>query len=552
VNPLDPMDSDNIVPATDLPEPLEQAEILPSTNATEPEAKAPASPSWKRPGFHSIRWEIGLAFSLLILAIGLLLGITSIENSRSLLRKQTLYMIASLGRGIASASAGNAVLPPGEREPLLSRTCYDVKKDNKDVAMILILDRDDRIIGDEEVAYALANNKYTAPTNLAKAHDSPELRQHESFEENRDYFFLRTPLLLGKDRIFTGSVYLVYSKKSIEESVENSRNQLITFVIIFLAVGVFASFLIAGMVIGPARRLAEAANAIGEGNLDARVRVLGRHELGLLAHSFNDMALSLEVAQRELLAKQRMEFELNIASQIQRSLLPLDFPTPQGYDISAVCASAYEVGGDYYDLIQVDAEHMGFCVGDVSGKGVPGLLVMAMVRHIVRTMAHQYFSPRQVLVQSNQLITEDIKKGMFVTLFYGLIDLRNHRLTFANAGHPPLIIRHQGGKVEKVESQGRPMGLGVGPFFDARIAESTLDISPGTLLFEYTDGIYDTQSPEGEAFGEERFLDTIKHLRVESARDAIEEIYNSVKHFAGTRREAVDDITILAIERIKP
>lgn len=509
-----------------------------------------SQPRWKRPGFHSIRWEIGLAFSLLILAIGLLLGITSVENSRSLLRKQTLYMIASLGRGIASASAGNAVLPPGEREPLLSRTCYDVKKDNKDVAMILVLDRDDHIIGDEEVAYALANNKYTAPTNFARAHDSPELRQHESFEENRDYFFLRTPLLLGKDRIFTGSVFLVYSKKSIEESVENSRSQLITFVMIFLAVGVFASFLIAGMVIGPARRLAEAANAIGEGNLDVRVRVLGRHELGLLAHSFNDMAHSLAAAQHELLTKQRMEFELNIASQIQHSLLPLDFPTPQGYDISAICASAYEVGGDYYDLIQVDAEHLGFVVGDVSGKGVPGLLVMAMVRHIVRTMAHQYFSPRQVLVQSNQLITEDIKKGMFVTLFYGLIDLRNHRLTFANAGHPPLLIRHPDGRVEKVESQGRPMGLGVGPFFDARITENTLNIVPGTLLFEYTDGIYDTLSPTGETFGEERFLETIKWLKVDSASEAIEEIYNSVKRFAGTRREAADDITILAIERI--
>ncbi len=175
--------------------------------------------------------------------------------------------------------------------------------------------------------------------------------------------------------------------------MENSRNQLITLVMIFLGVGVFASFLIAGMVIGPARRLAEAANAIGEGNLEVRVRVLGRHELGLLAHSFNDMAHSLAAAQHELLTKQRMEFELNIASQIQRSLLPLDFPTPQGYDISAICASAYEVGGDYYDLIQVDAEHLGFAVGDVSGKGVPGLLVMAMVRHIVRTMAHQYFQP---------------------------------------------------------------------------------------------------------------------------------------------------------------
>ncbi len=139
---------------------------------------------------------------------------------------------------------------------------------------------------------------------------------------------------------------------------------------------------------------------------------------------------------------------------------------------------------------------------------------------------------------------------MFVTLFYGLIDLRNHRLTFANAGHPPLIIRHPTGMVEKVESQGRPMGLGVGPFFDARITESTVDIAPGTLLFEYTDGIYDTQNPSGEVFGEERFLDTIKRLKVEGARDAIEEIYNVVKRFTGTRREAVDDITILAIERI--
>jgi sigma-B regulation protein RsbU (phosphoserine phosphatase) len=102
-----------------------------------------------------------------------------------------------------------------------------------------------------------------------------------------------------------------------------------------------------------------------------------------------------------------------------------------------------------------------------------------------------------------------------------------------------------------MESQGRPMGLGVGPFFDARITENTVDIAPGTLLFEYSDGIYDTQSPTGEVFGEERFFDTIRRLKVATAREAIQEIYDVVKHFAGMSHEAVDDLTILAIERIK-
>lgn len=515
--------------------------------------QTPASNSnkhWRQPGFHSIRWEIGLAFSLLILTVGLLLGITSIENNRSILRQQTLYMIVSMGRGLASSSAGNAALEPGDREPLLSRMCNDVMRDNKDVAMMLVLDRKDHIIGDRETKYALLNNLYTPKVGLNAAKDAPELKEMETLEESTDFFYLSTPILHTVNKAQLGSIYLIYSKASIENAITQSRNQLITFVVVFLGLGVLASFLIAGMVIGPARRLAEAAWQIGAGNLDIRVLVRGHHELGLLAHSFNDMTHRLQMAQRELIAKQRMEFELNIAQQIQKSLLPLEFPTPRGFSIFAICASAYEVGGDYYDLIQVDGEHLGFCVGDVSGKGVPGLLVMAMVRHIVRTMAHQYQSPRQVLVQSNQLITADIKQGMFVTLFYGLIDLKAHRLTFASAGHPPLLVINPDGRLQKIENQGRPMGLGVGPFFDARLTEGSLELPPGCTIVQYTDGIYDARSSTGELYGEERFLALLQSLHGKNAEEIAEGVYEDISRFAGKRREAADDITLLVIERL--
>src|SRR5918993_2966535 len=246
------------------------------------------------------------------------------------------------------------------------------------------------------------------------------------------------------------------------------------------------------------------------------------------------------------LMRQSTEQELMLARSIQRASLPGEVPEIEGWQISPHYQPAREVGGDFYDFIEIDDERLGIVLGDATGKGVPAALVMASTRSMLRAVAQaSNYSPADVLGRVNDSLVADIPPNMFVTCFYAILDPESASLSFANAGHDLPYVR-RGGDCEELMARGMPLGLMPGMSYEEK--EITLDA--GEVAFFYTDGLVEAHAPDGEMFGFPRLRALIaEHAEKESLEEALlGELYS----FVGEDWEQEDDITLLTLRRSAP
>jgi serine phosphatase RsbU (regulator of sigma subunit) len=263
-----------------------------------------------------------------------------------------------------------------------------------------------------------------------------------------------------------------------------------------------------------------------------------------LVEQLRDKVDRLEAAQAELILKERMEQEMELARTVQQDLLPRVFPLLPGYRFAARCEPARQVGGDFYDVIALEDGRIGVAIGDVSDKGVPAALYMATTRSLLRTEARRERSPEAVLRSVHRLLMELGNPGMFVTLFYGVIDPETRALTYARAGHDYPYLYRDGG-LERLEGTGVPLGLLEAPLF--RLEERQIDLAPDDRLVLYTDGITDVFDGSGESFGRGRLeglLRTFCGLRPEEMIDAV---FAAIAHYCG-EEEPFDDRTMLVVQ----
>ena len=241
--------------------------------------------------------------------------------------------------------------------------------------------------------------------------------------------------------------------------------------------------------------------------------------------------------------QERIEGELNIARNIQMSMVPSTFPEYEGLDMYASMMPAREVGGDLYGYI-INGSQLYFTVGDVSGKGVPASLVMAQVTRLFSTMAHQGLEPAAICNRMNsELSGEDNINGMFVTMFVGMLDMQTGHLSFCNAGHNPPVIgggKHQGDFLKMIPN----VPIGLWPDYEFKGEE--MDSVKGRALFIYTDGLNEAENPEQERFGDKRLLDILRDTNFDTARQVVEALEAEVaQHRNGA--EPNDDMTMLCL-----
>ena len=219
------------------------------------------------------------------------------------------------------------------------------------------------------------------------------------------------------------------------------------------------------------------------------------------ALSINNAMLTLEVGKQE-----RIRRELQIARDIQRMLLPEKCPLVPGYEIAARGSSATEVGGDYYDFFNVDESHLGVVVADVSGKGVPAALTVAMMRSVFRTQSVGNRDVRDVLSRVNNFMTGDMRRDMFITCTYGILNISERTFTYARAGHEPLLLVHNGEQIESLRPDGFALGVIESPTFDELLEVDTVQLQSGDSLFFFSDGLTEAMNLQGEEFGMDRIL----------------------------------------------
>ncbi len=349
----------------------------------------------------------------------------------------------------------------------------------------------------------------------------------------------------------TPYVSVFVNAQKIEEVKANVWNRIMLVTLMGAVAGVILTAVIAAILSRPIRALEGDIAQVAEGNLEHETMVRSRDEIGGLAHTFNIMTRNVRAAQSHAADRKAIERELAIATEIQTKLLPERIPQIPGLDIHSFYLSAKEVGGDYYDFIVIDQTHLGIIVADVSGKGIPGSMVMTMARSLVRLASVRNVSPGDTFKKVNRILAKDIRRGMFVTSIYMVLNVKTHQLKVASAGHNPLVVfRAETGENELVKPQGIALGFDKGTIFDNHIHEMEIQLKPGDRICAYTDGVNEAMNDQSEEFGDDRFYNLVKqHARL-SSKDFVNAIVQELEAHRG-QAEQSDDITITTLAVLK-
>ena len=325
----------------------------------------------------------------------------------------------------------------------------------------------------------------------------------------------------------------------------------VVFAILFAAVSVFGRRMTKSLV-KPIRELEEGVREISSGNLDKKLEIHTGDEIEHLAVCFNAMTAELKTyilnLERETAERERISTELNVATNIQQSMLPHNFPRRADFEIFATMNAAKEVGGDFYDFYLLDENHLVVTIADVSGKGVPAALFMAISKTILQNFALSMNTPDDfsaVMTLANQQLCHDNDEMLFVTVFMGMLDLKTGEFVYVNAGHnPPLVYRDN--KFEFLDV-GKSCMLGIDE--DVPFAQKKITLAAGDMIFLYTDGVTEAMNEVGEQFLPENLREFLnRENKSEPLETLLENVHRAVKKHAGNAEQS-DDITMLALRR---
>jgi sigma-B regulation protein RsbU (phosphoserine phosphatase) len=288
---------------------------------------------------------------------------------------------------------------------------------------------------------------------------------------------------------------------------------------------------------------------IQRGNFSHRIRIDTGDQLGELANNHNRMSSSIEHLLHVQREKQRLDDELRIAREIQKSLLPISPPSVPGMTIADLCEPAREVGGDYYDFFALGPRRLGVMVADVSGKGTSAALYMAELKGLMLALTREEESPKRLLIEANRLLAEHLDNRSFITMTYAIIDLDAGTLICARAGHTPLIVV-SGGDSQIITPSGMVLGLrlpGAAERFSQVLDEHTHPIRPGDLVVLYTDGITEAMNEVGDLFSDETLARVVADQHELDAAGIRERVVREVRSFVGAA-EPHDDMTMIVLK----
>src|ERR1041384_2271296 len=247
--------------------------------------------------------------------------------------------------------------------------------------------------------------------------------------------------------------------------------------------------------------------------------------------------------------KKRLDHDLEIARDIQRILLPSEAPVIPGFEISGINIPARHVSGDYFDYLEVDSSKLGVAIADVSGKGVPASIIMAICRSVLRSQAAGNPSPADVLQKVNRQIYPDIKEHMFISMAYVILDHANGAVTLSRAGHDaPIVFDHETRVAAPVQPPGMAVGIDSGSVFDRITGDFPLALKRDDCLLLYTDGVTEALDANGDEFGPERMIECVRTSAPEGAPAIITRIIDELRAFVGAQPQN-DDITLIAIRK---
>lgn len=316
-------------------------------------------------------------------------------------------------------------------------------------------------------------------------------------------------------------------------------------ILIFGALFILIFFLVRKLVVRNIHKINESLSAITAGNLDTVVDVRSHLEFDSLSNDINATVDTLKRYIKE--AEERIDAELAFAKAIQHSALPTVHPlydNRKEFDIFASMHTAKEVGGDFYDFYFIDEDHLAFLIADVSGKGIPAAMFMMRSKTIIKSYAESGMSVEEVFTLANEKLCEGNDAGMFVTAWMGILNIRNGKVLFANAGHNHPLVKHSDGTFEYLKSRA---GFVLAGMEGVRYRKNELVLEPGDAIYLYTDGVTEATDLNEELYGEDRLHSILEKYKDETMEVICSEIKKDVDLFAGEAPQ-FDDITMLALK----
>ena len=407
---------------------------------------------------------------------------------------------------------------------------------------ILVTDTSDIIIADP----GNPKNFLTEYTALTGSYYNNDLAVEDSIGQRNFHYKMAVRL----NNSIVGYVYFGLKEAPLRAEVSHARRGLFLIAIAGLVAGFIAVFMLSNYFVKPIQKLTEGVLRIGDGNLDRSLPVEGTDEFSEIARAFNEITLKFKKAQENVVEQERLQKEMQVAQEIQHALLPRRFPEIEGYDIATIYRAAKDVGGDYFDFVQIDEDTLGIIVADVSGKGVPGSLVMTMIRTALRLEARGNLSPADILGNVNHFVTDDVKKGMFITIFLITLNSKNRTISYTSAGHNPMILyRKDSDACYFLNTRGMPLGISLpeGVTFEKSLQADRVKLKKDDMLIIYTDGITEAMNKPGAQYGNDRLIEFIKKNTELSPEEFAKKLDDDINRFtAGAPQN--DDITLVVVK----
>jgi len=456
--------------------------------------------------------------------------------------------VAALATTIADQAAGYIINHRSDVE--FDRLIVSYKASNPFLELIVLTDSANMVVAHSADIHSI-RKPYLLPSYVPPGGPG-EPRRIQTADETLSYLML--PIKAGEHRL--GTVHVVYSSAAIYSKLAAARRKILLLTASLLLIGVLGIYLLSSYFVKPIVKITQRVRRFSSGDLESELPLEGADEFFEISSALNDMMTRLSRDRKNVIAREKMAKEIEVASQIQKTLLPGDLPRLPGLEVDGFYRAASMIGGDLYDVFEIDDTRYCLVVADVSGKGVPASLVMSMLRTVIQIYAKNSVSAKATLLSVHEYLSKNIPPGMFVTVLLGIFDSTAGRFSFVSAGHNPMLLfRADTRQLTKLNPSGMPLGVPVtlGGTFAESLEEVELALQPGDVILMYTDGITEATNREGQHYGPERLVDFIqKQLRTghySSVSDITKEIVNEIESFSGFT-EQNDDITFIVARTI--
>ncbi len=499
----------------------------------------PEAKQYKR----SIRLEFSFYVSAIVLILMMVTGWIITDKFVTTINEQVVDKLVVQARSYSGPAGKLIISANGPDALLLNNISKKLVTDNPEIYWTGITDKDGFFLAHTDLRQVMSSAKMEEPLSSGL---NNRLKTGETFSRQNDTIYISVPIT--ENNILVGRLALASSTKHITEARNESIVTVVTITVVMILLGIPVTLVVLHRKLRPISIITDNLKNIKFDNISIDIPVRSKNEFGYLAETMRVMGSKLNLAQRDLIEKERIARELEIAREIQTSILPDQFPSGDKFEIAGVYRSAREVGGDYYDFIEFDDNRLGIVVADVSGKSLPGMLVMLLTRDIIKKVARHPRRPSEFLSEVNRELSTSIKKGMFVTMFLGILDQTTGTFAFASAGHNPLVwYDSTKGECKLIKTKGFPLGM-MGPSqFNSRIEDGEIKLSKSDWIVQYTDGINEARNSASEEFGMDRFVQAISDHNTLNPNDLVLQTVASVESFT-TGNEQSDDITLIALK----